>query len=58
MELSRTSLDVGEKGKIDERTLQRLMRMVEKTPHLTSKDLKANLEQFKGHGFNKYYTLH
>ncbi len=33
------------KKKIDERTLRRLVRMVEKTPRLTPKDLKDNLEQ-------------
>ncbi len=33
------------KRKIDERTLRRLVRMVEKTPRLTSKVLKDNLEQ-------------
>ncbi len=33
------------KRKTDERTLRRLVRMMEKTPRLTSKDLKDNLEQ-------------
>ncbi len=33
------------KSKTDERTLRRLVRMMEKTPRLTSKDLKDNLEQ-------------
>ncbi len=33
------------KRKIDARTLRRLVRMVEKTPRLTSKVLKDNLEQ-------------
>ncbi len=44
IELSRTSLDVGGKRKIDERTLRRC-EWWKKTPRLTSKDLKANLEQ-------------
>ncbi|XP_062858561.1 multifunctional protein ADE2 [Trichomycterus rosablanca] len=35
----------GGKRKIDERCLRSLVRMVEKTPCQTSKDLKANLEQ-------------
>lgn len=35
----------GGKRKIDDRSLRRLVRMVEKTPRLTSKDLKTNLEQ-------------
>ncbi len=37
----------GRRGKreIDERTLRRLVRMVEKTPRLTSKVLKDNLEE-------------
>ena len=35
----------GGKRTIDERSLRRLVRMVEKTPRQTSKDLKANLEQ-------------
>ncbi len=33
------------KRKTDERTLRRLVRMMETTPRLTSKDLKDNLEQ-------------
>lgn len=35
----------GGKRKIDKRSLRRLVRMVEKTPRQTSKELKANLEQ-------------
>ena len=35
----------GGKRKLDERSLRRLVRMVEKTPRQSSKDLKANLEQ-------------
>lgn len=35
----------GGKRKINNRSLRRLVRMVEKTPRLTSKDLKTNLEQ-------------
>ncbi|KAK3516359.1 hypothetical protein QTP70_009416 [Hemibagrus guttatus] len=46
------------KRKIDKRTLRMLVRMVEKTPRLTSKDLKGQPGTVWDQGFNKYYTLH
>lgn len=45
MELMKNLPGHGGKRKVDDKSLRRLVRMVEKIPRQTPKDLKTNLEQ-------------